>query len=420
MACRLLTSHSYSNYSSIKTFTDKGKHDYSSLLNDFSNAYSTYEENAGYTLASNLLDTSVRAALSIAQWNPKKNMMAQAVEWWSFDWEYSYTPEQSSALWSVVNYNTTFYQYSAENNYVFDPRGFNTIIKGEASTYLNCTPTYDCHGDPRLLLNTVVKKIAHNNTGVTITNADGSCITASYAILTVSVGVLQNEVITFSPSLPDWKQNAIATFQMGTYTKVFLQFPPDKVFWDKQTQFFLYADPVERGYYPVWQSLDGPGFLPGSGIFFATVVDYQSYRAEAQDDATVQAQVMAVLRKMYGAKNVPDPIAFMYPRWSLEEWAYGSYSNWPPGTTLEQHQNLRANLGRLYFAGEATSTEYYGFLQGAWFEGQQAGKLVAGCLNGTGHCPGMENYTVLHGTQQTNQYDEANGWMVTSFQTNGF
>lgn len=54
--------------------------------------------------------------------------MAQAVEWWSFDWEYSYTPEQSSALWSVVNYNTTFYQYSADNNYVYDSRGFNSKL----------------------------------------------------------------------------------------------------------------------------------------------------------------------------------------------------------------------------------------------------------------------------------------------------
>jgi polyamine oxidase len=419
----MLTSHSFSNYSSIQTFTDKGSQDYSSLLNGFSNAYSTYEQNAGYILTSNLLDTSVRSALTLANWNPKKDMRAQAVEWWNFDWEYSYTPEQSSALFSVINYNTTFYQYSSQNNYVYDLRGFNTIIKGEASTFLKCKltrGTYDCSGDPRLLLNTVVTKVAHNNTGVTVTNKDGSCISASYAISTVSLGVLQNEVIAFSPPFPDWKQNAIATFQMGTYTKVFLQFPPDKVFWDKQTQFFLYADPAERGYYPVWQSLDGPGFLPGSGIFFATVVDSQSYRAEAQDDATVKAQVMVVLRKMYGAKNVPEPIAFMYPRWSLEEWAFGSYSNWPPGTTLEQHQNLRANLGRLYFAGEATSTEYYGFLHGAWFEGQTVGNLIAGCLNRTGNCPGMENYSMLHGTQQLNQYDEANGWMVTSFQTNGF
>ena len=54
--------------------------------------------------------------------------------------------------------------------------------------------------------------------------------------------------------------------QMGTYTKLFMQFPPDQQFWDEDTQFFLYADPNERGWYPVWQSLSGPSFLPGSGI----------------------------------------------------------------------------------------------------------------------------------------------------------
>ena len=32
----------------------------------------------------------------------------------------------------------------------------------------------------------------------------------------------------------------------------------------------LYADET-RGRYPVWQSLDQGGFLPGSGIIFVTV-----------------------------------------------------------------------------------------------------------------------------------------------------
>lgn len=212
----------------------------------------------------------------------------------------------------------------------------------------------------------------------------------------------------------------IETFSMGTYTKIFLQFPPDQVFWNTSYQFFLYADPDERGYYPVFQTLDTPGFLPGSGIIFVTVVQEQSYVVEAQDDETTKAQVLEVLRNMYGAANVPDPIAFLYPRWSLEPWAYGSYSNWPPGTSLEMHQNLRANLGRLYFAGEATSAEYYGFLHGAWFEGQAVAEEIVDCLAGKGNCTGEVNYEVLHGPTPTTDYDEENGWMVTSFQTYGF
>ena len=35
-------------------------------------------------------------------------------------------------------------------------------------------------------------------------------------------------------------------------------------------QFGLYAD-IERGRYPVWQGLDIDGFLPDSGVVFATV-----------------------------------------------------------------------------------------------------------------------------------------------------
>ncbi|MCJ1309385.1 hypothetical protein MMC25_003044 [Agyrium rufum] len=409
--------NTYSNYSSIETFDQTGAVDYSDLIDEFEDTpYSIYEQDAGYILSENLQDRSVRTGLSLAGWKPKKNMQAQAVEWWEFDWEYSYSPEQSSQEFAVVNYNTTFYQYSDENNYVFDERGFSAFIKGEASTFL----TKD---DPRLLLNTIVKNISYSDSGVTVHNKDGSCISADYAICTFSLGVLQNDVVKFVPELPSWKQVGIESFQMGTYTKVFLQFPPDQVFWDTSTQFFLYASPTERGYYPVWQSLDGPGFLPGSGIFFATVVSAQSYVAEQQNDEITKEQVLEVLREMFGPTNVPEPTAFMYPRWSTEPWAFGSYSNWPPGTTLEMHQNLRANVGRLFFAGEATSSEYYGFLHGAWFEGQAAGVQIAGCLKGDKKAcaGGMEkSYSTLHGTTPEGQYNLANGWDVTSFQTYGF
>ncbi|KAL8933643.1 MAG: hypothetical protein Q9211_005666, partial [Gyalolechia sp. 1 TL-2023] len=182
---------------------------------------------------------------------------------------------------------------------------------------------------------------------------------------------------------------------MGTYTKIFLQFPPNQVFWNTSYQFLLYADPYERGYYPVFQSLDGEGFLPGSGIIFVTVVHTQSYVVEAQDAETTKAEVLDVLRSMFGADKVPEPIAFMYPRWSLEPWAYGSYSNWPPGTTLEMHQNLRASVDRLYFAGEATSTEYFGFLHGAWFEGQAVGNTIANMIKSDGY-PEQVHYQTLH------------------------
>ncbi|EPQ50239.1 flavin-containing polyamine oxidase [Gloeophyllum trabeum ATCC 11539] len=411
LAQRYNLTNTYSDYSSIETFSTTGATNFTELLDEFEDAYAYVEQDAGYILTEGLQDRSFRSGLSLGGWKPMHDAAKQAVEWWEFDWEYAFSPDQSSQEFAIVNYNTTFYQFSDGNNYVFDQRGFNIFIKGEASTYL--TPN-----DSRLLLNTVVTNIAYNDSKVRIDNADGSCITADYAICTFSLGVLQNDDVSFTPPLPLWKQQGITTFDMGTYTKIFLQFPTNQVFWDTSYQFLLYADPTTRGYYPVWQSLDAEGFLPGSGILFVTVVDDQSYRVEAQSDEQTLAEVMAVLRTMYPNTTIPEPTAFYYPRWTQEPWARGSYSNWPPGTTLQMHQNLRANVGRVWFAGEHTSPEYFGFLQAAYMEGQEVGQAVARCV--LGQCVPEVHYEDLRGTTQPGDYNPANGWTVSSFLTYGF
>jgi polyamine oxidase len=173
-----------------------------------------------------------------------------------------------------------------------------------------------------------------------------------------------------------WKQEAIFTFKMTTYTKIFLKFP--QKFWEN-TQFFLYADPYQRGYYPQWQSLSEVGFLPGSNITFVTVVTDQAYVVEAQSFDQTLKEIMIVLKSMYG-DDIPEPDHFYYYRWTQDPLYRGSYSNWPTGTSRCQHNNLQRPLGRLHFTGEAYSYEYYGFTQGAYIEGLKTGEKVANCL----------------------------------------
>ena len=155
--------------------------------------------------------------------------------------------------------------------------------------------------------------------------------------------------------------------------------------------------------------------MPGSGIIFATAEGDESRRLEAQSDEATMSEAMEVLRRMFGRENVSaKPKAFMYPRWGRIEWAYGSYSNWPPSVDLRTHQNLRANVGRMWFAGEATSAEYFGFLHGAYFEGKSMGDAVARCVIG-GKCVGESNYKVLHGDTRPSEFNALNSWGITSF-----
>lgn len=300
----------YANYSSVLTYDQDGASDYTDLMDLFDEKFTIAQQDAGYILTQNLQDTSVRAGLSVAGWKPKKDMHAQTAEWWGWDFESAWPPEQSGFQFGIAGNNATFNYYNDVSNLVWDQRGYNHLLIGEANEFLE-------ENDPRLLLNTTVKAIRYTANGVKIHMKDGGCIEAEHAICTFSVGVLQNDVVEFKPKLPRWKREAIEQFQMGTYTKIFMQF--NETFWPEDTEYFLYSDPEERGYYPLFQSLSAPGFVEGSNILFGTVVASQAYQVEQQSDEKTKAEIMEVLRSMFPDKSIPEPTAFMYPRWSLEE-----------------------------------------------------------------------------------------------------
>ncbi|KAJ5597436.1 hypothetical protein N7537_007520 [Penicillium hordei] len=385
-------------------FDEKGPANYGNAISEFQDALHRVTVDAGSLLKDNIQDRSFRAGLRLHGWDPAKNdSYRQTAEWWLFDGEFVYTPSESSEVFTSVAENATFNYFSEENLFVYDQRGFATIIREEAAEFLP-------ENDNRLRLNTQVTGVDYNRDSVTVRTNQG-CIDADYAIMTFSLGVLQKNVVDFVPTLPSWKKDAIHSFELGTYTKIFMQF--SEPFWDN-AQYLIYADSETRGYYPEFQPLDLPGVLEGSGLMVATVVNDQSYRVEAQSNEETQAEVMEVLRNMYGP-DIPDPTHLWYQRWTQTPWAYGSYSNWPPSTSLQAHQNLRANIGNVFFAGEATSQEFFGYLQGAYFEGKHVGEFIASCLRETGNCTvtdEQQKYPVLTGVTPYNLYNDDNGWFV--------
>ncbi|PLN75543.1 putative flavin-containing polyamine oxidase [Aspergillus taichungensis] len=411
-------SNTHTTYRSIGTYNETGYTDYRHLLDAYSSAYVTAAQAAGQILTSNLQDQTARTGLALAGWQPQKHdMAAQAVEWWNWDFEDASTPETSSFAFGIAGENLTFHQFGPRNHMVTDPRGYRTIIEREASRLFPSGLQ-----DHRIWLDSHVTDIEYSPKKVTVRTKDGSCVRADYAICTFSLGVLQdNDAVRFHPPLPEWKQTAIHKFTMGTYTKIFMQF--EEAFWPTDTLFFLYASPTTRGYYPIFQSLTGDGLLPDSNILFVTVVGEEAYRVERQTDNETKDEILAVLREMFPDREIPEPTAFTYPRWSREPWTYGSYSNWPAGTTLEMHQNLRANVDRLWFAGEATSAPYFGFLHGALYEGREAGEHVAALvqkrcmmLDGLKFCDDRKHYERLHGTTPSDSFSAENGWPVSSME----
>lgn len=359
-------------YGDVMTYDWTGYNNYTDVFNNAVDAFENAVVAAGARVANQQVDMSLFSGYLMINEQAETPQQA-ASEYWQVDFEYAQTPAQTSWIASAWNNNLTYVPeeggFSEDNLLCIDQRGYKVIIQHEAKEFIQ---------PQQLLLNHTVKAIAYNDTSVAVTTTDGTTLTADYIICTFSVGVLQHNDVIFKPALPAWKEEAIKSVRMATYTKMFLQFPEH--FWFN-TEVAVYADP-ERGRYPVWQSLDHPKFFPGSGILFVTVTGDFALRCNLMTDDQVREEVVGVLRSMYPNVTIPEPIAFHYPRWSMDPLFRGSYSNWPPSFVNGHAEDLRAPVGeRLWFAGEATSLKYFGFLHGAYYEGVDAGNAVAGCIN---------------------------------------
>lgn len=159
-----------------------------------------------------------------------------------------------------------------------------------------------------ILLGRNIVKIKYSENSVEVHTKNNEIFVADYALCTFSTGVLANDTITFDPPLPEWKKEAIYKHPMSVYTKIFLKFP--RKFWDDH-EFILHAS-KRRGYLPVFQDLDRPGILPGSGILLITVTGEEGKRIEEQTDQETQTEIMKTLRKIYGEK-IPDPTGKCVP-----------------------------------------------------------------------------------------------------------
>ncbi|CAF4189976.1 unnamed protein product [Rotaria sp. Silwood2] len=353
----------YTDYEDLLTFDQNGLTNYSNIINQAFDKFDQVVDDAEKRLALGLEDLSFAQGLSLQGWIPR-TPREKVADWWAFDFEYADTPSASSMIETAIHSKTSYAQWSEDNHFVIDERGYGTLVREEAKAFTN---------KKKVLYNSTITKVKYSNHSISITLQNGMVIEADYAICTFSIGVLQHNDVQFVPRFPAWKQESIFTFKMATYTKIFLQF--SHKFWNN-TQFFLYADPYRRGYYPQWQSLSEVGFFPGGNIIFVTVVSDQAYIVEAQSNNQTLTEIMAVLKSMYG-NEIPQPINFYYYRWTEDPLFRGSYSNWPVGTSRCQHDNLRRPIGRLHFTGEVYSKEYYGSLQGAYMEGVRTGKKVA-------------------------------------------
>lgn len=223
----------------------------------------------------------------------------------------------------------------------------------------------------KVLLNQTVTAITYTTSGVVVTTAKGT-FSADLAVITVPIGVLNAKKIKFKPALPKAKLTALKGLAMGTLNKVIMAFPsvdplPD-LNWISRIPL-----PADAGRFKEFFSMRK---VAGRPVVVGFNAGDAALYPKGLTDQQLVAQGAQVLRAMYG-DFFPNPVQSWVTRWQSDPFSFGAYSVFRPGATGGEREALAEPVGdQLYWAGEATSSDYPATVHGAWISGADAAARI--------------------------------------------
>jgi len=221
---------------------------------------------------------------------------------------------------------------------------------------------------------------------------DGTKVEADYVISTIPLGVLKTGSVKFEPELPSWKSDAIKRLGFGVLNKVILVYR--EPFWDDDIDIFG----VLRNPRPNRHSLDQRDYASQRGRFFqwfnisktsgmpvllALMAGDAAYDTENTCNDELVAEATEILRSMYGAAKVPDPIEAVVTRWASDKFARGSYSSAGPDMKADDYDTMAKPVGgNLFWAGEHTIGTHPATVHGAYLSGLRVASEVLDSMLG--------------------------------------
>jgi monoamine oxidase len=224
-------------------------------------------------------------------------------------------------------------------------------------------------------LNTIVRKINTRASDVEVVTGK-AIFYADAVIITAPLGVLKKNDIVFDPPLPNYKQTAIQRLEMGLFNITAIKFPTS--FWPNEnhalffSQFDALSIPV---FFNLHHFIQQPTLLGFSG-------GERARQLENFTDAELIGKTMRNFKKVFGTQ-LPEPESYLNTRWSRDPFSYGSYSYIPTGASGSDYDAIAEPVSdRLFFAGEATSSNYLATTHGAYLSGiREAERIKSLYLN---------------------------------------
>lgn len=216
----------------------------------------------------------------------------------------------------------------------------------------------------RVVLNAPVRAIQQDDDGVTVV-ADRK-YRARQVVVAVPPGLAGR--IEYSPSLPVLRDQLAQRMPMGSTAKVIALYP--RAFWRDRG---LSGEAVlDSG--PISVVFDNTSYDGKQPSLLGFVVGQEARVWSARPAAERRALALSVFARCFG-EEAAHPSDFVEHDWSTEVWTRGCpVASMGPGAMLTCGAALRAPVGKLFWAGTETATEWTGYLEGAIEAGERAAR----------------------------------------------
>jgi len=308
--------------------------------------------------------------------DPLKRKLAKQFIRDTIELEYSGSLEEMSLL----HWNSDSWIGGEDSDDFFVLDGYSALVKAYAS-------------DENLMDNVVLEASVTNvnyedNEKVRIAYKDKDhdivSLTAKKVIITVPLGVLQNNLIKFEPILPLSTSRCIQRLGMGKMNKIFMFWNSDDVFWPGAKEYEVLGDATDRdSTFLFYNSLSFNGDKPAMYAFFKgpEVEELEKQYAKSDPEEykrSILELAMICLRSMFG-NDIPSPQKVLLTNWNVDEHTMGAYSFNKCGMKVADREILRSPIGnnRIYITGEAAHDNYFATTTGAFLAGRATAKEVA-------------------------------------------
>eukprot|EP01038_Epipyxis_sp_PR26KG_P005208 gene5208-7246_t len=227
-------------------------------------------------------------------------------------------------------------------------------------TETNAINDYNC-----IMYNKCVVSVDYRANDVIIVSCDdGSSYTCKKVIITVPLTILKENIIDFSPLLPDYKVAAIQSLGMGHGMKIILKFKT--CFWGENIRGI-----TTTGYASyIWT----PGLNKTNATNNILICFIMGEKAEYLSTFTNPDIAVGIcldeLNELFEGLAHENFIDYIIQDWSKEPFIKGAYSFPGPYSYKSKTDNARIDLSssidqKLFFAGEATSIHHPATVHGA-------------------------------------------------------